>query len=90
MIYQHKNFILDMDGSKGKLYVGGQLRFMGDPYVAISMLLKFSDNHPDVRAKFKAQLEMREKPRFEEPEKRIEEPPEPPKKEKVMRRPRQR
>ena len=68
MIYQHKNFVLDMNGSKGKLYVSGRLRFMGDPYVAITMLLRFSENHPDVREKFKAQLEMREKPRFAESE----------------------
>ena len=32
------------------------------------MLLRFSDNHPDVREKFKTQLEMREKPRFTETE----------------------
>ena len=78
-----------MDSGKGKLYVGGHLRFMGDPYVAIQMMLRFSKNHPDVRQMFKSQLEMREKPRFTKPEKRVEEPPEPPKKEKVMRRPRQ-
>ena len=57
-----------MNGSKGKLYVNGWLRFMGDHYVAITMLLRFSENHPDVRAKFKTQLEMREKPRFTETE----------------------
>ena len=68
MIYQHKNFVLDMNGNKGKLYVNGRLRFMGDHYVAIQMLLRFSENHPDVREKFKTQLEMREKPRFTETE----------------------
>ena len=68
MIYQHKNFVLDMNGNKGKLYVNGWLRFMGDHYVAIQMLLRFSENHPDVREKFKTQLEMREKPRFTETE----------------------
>ena len=79
-----------MNGRKAKLYRNGRLQFMGDHYVAITMLLRFSENHPDVREKFKTQLEMREKPRFEEPKKRIEEPPEPPKKERVVRRPRQR
>ena len=57
-----------MNGNKGKLYVNGWLRFMGDHYVAIQMLLRFSENHPDVREKFKTQLEMREKPRFTETE----------------------
>ena len=81
MIYQHKNFILDTNQSgKGKLYVDGSLRFMGDPYIAIQMLLRFSENHPDVRAMFKQQLEMREKPRFTQSEKKVkEEPPEQPK-----------
>lgn len=69
MIYKHKNFELDMNGSRGKLYVGGWLRFMGDPYVAIQMLLRFSNNHPEVRKKFQQQLEMREKPRFANSEK---------------------
>jgi len=67
-MYRHKNFVLDMNESKGKLYVDGWLRFMGDHYVAITMLLRFSENHPDVREKFKTQLEMREKPRFAESE----------------------
>ena len=57
-----------MNGNKGKLYVNGWLRFMGDHYVAIQMLLRFSENHPDVREKFKTQLERREKPRFTETE----------------------
>jgi hypothetical protein len=53
------------------------------------MMLKFSENHPDVRYMFRHQLEMREKPRFTKSDKPVETQPEPPKKEKVMRRPRQ-
>ena len=64
MIYQHKNLTLDMNDNKGKLYVNGWLRFMGAHYVAIQMMLRFSENHPDVRHMFRHQLEMREKPRF--------------------------
>ena len=78
-----------MDNGKGKLYVGNRLRFMGDPYVAITMMLRFSENHPDVRYMFRHQLEMREKPRFTKSDKPVETQPEPPKKEKVMRRSRQ-
>jgi len=89
VIYRHNNLVLDMDNGKGKLYVGNRLRFMGDPYVAITMMLRFSENHPDVRHMFRHQLEMREKPRFTKADKPVETQPEPPKKEKVMRRPRQ-
>ena len=58
-------------GNRGKLYVNGHLRFMGDPYVAIQMMLRFSKNHPDVRHMFRHQLEMREKPKFTQSEKSI-------------------
>ena len=58
-------------GNRGKLYVNGHLRFMGDPYVAIQMMLRFSENHPDVRHMFRHQLEMREKPKFTQSEKSI-------------------
>jgi hypothetical protein len=57
-----------MNGRKAKLYKSGRLQFMGDHYVAITMLLRFSDNHPDVREKFRQQIEMREKPQFTSPE----------------------
>ena len=72
VIYRHNNIVLDMEkGNRGKLYVNGHLRFMGDPYVAIQMMLRFSKNHPDVRHMFRHQLEMREKPKFAQSEKSI-------------------
>ena len=72
VIYRHNNIVLDMEkGNRGKLYVNGHLRFMGDPYVAIQMMLRFSKNHPDVRHMFRHQLEMREKPKFTQSEKSI-------------------
>ena len=41
-----------MNGAnKAKLYRNGRLQFMGDHYVAITMLLQLSDNHQDVRRK---------------------------------------
>jgi len=89
VIYRHNNLVLNMANGKGKLFVGNSLRFMGDPYVAIQMMLRFSENHPDVRQMFRQQLSMREKPRFVKNIKPIETPPESPKKEKVIRRPRQ-
>ena len=64
VIYRQKNFELEIIDRKGKLYVDQHLRFMGDSYVAIKMLLNFSENHPDVRHMFRLQLAMREKPSF--------------------------
>ena len=65
--------------SKGKLYINGQLRFMGDGYVAIKMFIQHSNNHPEVLKMFEKQLEQREKPKFtqSERERKQEEPPEP-------------
>lgn len=80
MIYKHKNIVLEKDTSKGKLYINGKLRFMGDGYVAIKMFIDASNNHPEVLKMFQKQLEQREKPKFTRSEKKIqEEPPEPPK-----------
>jgi len=81
VIYRHKHIVLDMNGSKGKLYVNGKLRFMGDGYVAIKTFLNASDNHPDVLKMFQKQLEQREKPKFTQSDKiKREEPvPEEPK-----------
>lgn len=80
MIYKHKNIVLEKDTSKGKLYINGNLRFMGDGYVAIKMFVDASNNHPEVLKMFQKQLEQREKPKFTRSEKKAqEEPPEPPK-----------
>lgn len=50
--------------SKSRLYQDGRLVFMGDGYKAILQFIRLSDNAPEVREKFRAQLEMREKPKF--------------------------
>ena len=75
VIYKHENSILDCNGRRAKFYVKGQLRFMGDHYVAIKLFIRHSEDHPDVLEMFKNQLEQREKPRFiqSEREKRQEE-----------------
>ena len=52
MIYKHKNIVLEKDTSKGKLYINGKLRFMGDGYVAIKMFIDASNNHPEVLKMF--------------------------------------
>ena len=75
VIYKHEDSILDCNDRRGKFYVNGQLRFMGDHYIAIKFFIHHSENHPDVLEMFKNQLEQREKPRFiqSEREKRAEE-----------------
>ena len=60
MIYKHKNIVLEKDTSKGKLYINGNLRFMGDGYVAIKMFIDKSERDPNVVKIFRAQLDMRE------------------------------
>ena len=80
MIYKHKNIVLEKDTSKGKLYINGKLRFMGDGYVAIKMIIYASNNHPEVLKMFQKQLEKRDKPKYTRCEKKAqEEPLEPPK-----------
>ena len=65
MIFKHDNFVLDLTNSnKAKLYKDNNLAFLGDGYRAITMLISSTENPGPVKDKFKAQLEMREKPKF--------------------------
>ena len=50
--------------TKSRLYQDDKLVFMGDGYKAILQFIRLSDNAPEVMEKFRAQLEMREKPKF--------------------------
>jgi len=55
---------------------------MGDGYVAIKFLMNYSNNAPEVKEKFKAQLTMREAPKFRDDKKtqnEVERPKEEPK-----------
>ncbi len=68
MVYNFENLILDLNNSaRAKLYKDKQLVFIGDGYIALKMFLKDSEYHPDVMAKFKNQLEQREKYKWKEP-----------------------
>jgi hypothetical protein len=62
---KHNQYELVIDGSTGLFYVNDRLMFKGFSYVAISMFIRSCDN-PNVTEKFRAQLEMREKPKFKE------------------------
>ena len=61
-------------GAKGRFYVNGGLRFMGDSYTAMKMFIAHSGNDPDVMKEFRPQLEMREQVKWKkEDEKKKEE-----------------
>jgi hypothetical protein len=65
-MFRHEDFVIDLDNSnKTKLYKNGKLVFIGDGYKAITMLIRNAEDPGPVKEKFKAQLEMREKPKFE-------------------------
>lgn len=67
----HDNLELDMDNSaRAKLYKDNQLIFVGNGYIAIKMMITESGNSPAVIQRFRAQLDQREKPRFEKSERR--------------------
>jgi hypothetical protein len=71
MVFEHENFILDLDNAvKAKLYFKGSLAFVGDGYKAIKILLNSTNNPEPVELKFKSQLTLREKPKFSDTEKK--------------------
>ena len=68
--YIHDNIMLEMDSSsRAKVYKNGNLVFLGNGWTAIKIFISESDNHPDVIARFRQQLEQREKPKFQMSEK---------------------
>lgn len=65
MIFQIENFMLDLtESNKARLYKESSLKFMGDGYKAITILINSVKDPQPVKEQFKAQLSMREKPRF--------------------------
>ena len=81
MQYVYKNLVYDNQNNKGILYKDGQILFMGNSWSGILQFLSETNNAPEVRDMFKAQLEQREviklraeakKPRDPEPVKREE------------------
>jgi len=64
-IFVHENFIINQErSSKTLLYKDNKLIFMGDGYKAITMLIRNAEDPEPVKERFKAQLSMREKPKF--------------------------
>ena len=66
--YEHKDAILLLGSNKALVYISGRLVFKGSGYPGMLTFIKHC-NHPSVTAKFRAQLEMREKPKFSKNEK---------------------
>ena len=72
-IFKHENFVLDLNAAhKSILYKDNKLLFMGDGYKAIQILISQSNDAEPVKNKFKAQLRMREKPKFDNAHDEIE------------------
>ena len=72
-IFKHENFVLDLNAAhKSILYKDNKLLFMGDGYKAIQILISQSTDAEPVKKKFKAQLRMREKPKFDNAHDEIE------------------
>ena len=65
--YVHKDAKLVLDSNKATIYIGGKLSFRGSGYPGIIQFVKYC-NDPNVTNQFRAQLEMREKPRFKKSE----------------------
>jgi len=73
MKYQYENIILEIDGSKGSVVMNSKLVFKGHSYLAIKEFIRCSGNAKPVIQRFKAQLNMRETPRFADQQKKQEE-----------------
>ena len=65
MTFRYKNCAIIMDDGKGCVYKNGQLMFKGDGYIAIKFLLSYTDNAEEVKEYFGAQLNQREKCRWQ-------------------------
>ena len=62
MVYEFKDYVYVHNYGEGKLYRGNHLIFKGNAWSGICQFLNATNNAPEVREMFKAQLEQREKP----------------------------
>ena len=90
MEYVYKNFVYNNQNNKGILYKDNKVLFMGNTWSGILQFLSATDNAPEVREMFKAQLEQREQLKFKAESKKPKDP-EPikrqePKKEPLLKR----
>lgn len=65
MVYKYQDYTYVHDYGRGKLYKGDHLLFKGNAWSGILQFLAYSDNAIEVQEMFKAQLEQRERPKFQ-------------------------
>lgn len=63
LVYEHGEYALELDRSKGIVWHNGKLLFKGFAYTAIKIYVQ---NVPEERKKFRSQLSMRQKVEFKE------------------------
>ena len=74
MEYVYKNFVYNNQNNKGILYKDNKILFMGNTWSGILQFLSATDNAPEVREMFKAQLEQREIIKFRAESKKPKDP----------------
>ena len=91
MKYTHKDFTFVTQDSRSSLYRSGKLLFIGNSWTGLNLFIQYSNNAPEVKEMFKAQLEQREVIKLRAEAKKPKEPELPvvqePKKKPVLRRP---
>ena len=60
MKYTHKDFTFVTQDSRSSLYRSGKLLFIGNSWTGLNLFIQYSNNAPEVKEMFKAQLEQRE------------------------------
>ena len=70
----YKNFVYNNQNNKGILYKDNKVLFMGNTWSGILQFLSATDNAPEVREMFKAQLEQREIIKFRAESKKPKDP----------------
>jgi hypothetical protein len=68
-MYRYKSLLLRIENGKACLYNNNRVLFIGFPYTAMKMMYRLSGDDSEVYEMFKAQFELREKPRFAKGEK---------------------
>ena len=66
MDYQYKNFLFRNLNNKSVLYKDGFILFLGNSWSGILQFIQETDNAPEVKEMFKAQLAQREVLRFKQ------------------------
>ena len=74
MKYVYNNLVYDNRNNKGILYRDNKILFMGNSWSGILQFLTYSNNAPEVREMFKAQLEQREQIKYKAESKKPKDP----------------